>query len=160
MYYKIFANQEMSSFFVTITEYIQTPKAASVFVCEVSVSGFHHALLVRCSTAWVLIICLLIQLYCDGAAELPEWSLLAPLSVYLWVLADWIMSMRKVFLGCLADVTMPLINTLQSPYARQEQNDVAHLLRDKVLVCATEGRECGFVWVLVIIKVSGSYNYP
>lgn len=56
--------------------------------------------------------------------------LLSPLSVYLCVLTDWIMSMGKVFLGYLADVTMPLINTLHSPYVRQEQNDVAHFLPD------------------------------
>lgn len=74
-----------------------------------------------------------------GCCRAAQVFLLSPLSVYLWILTDWIMSMGKVFLGCLADVTMPLINTLHSPYVSRMMLRICfQMLRDKVLVCVIE----------------------
>lgn len=72
--------------------------------------------------------------------------------------------MGKVFLGRLADVTISLIYTLHSTETKQEQNDAVHLLPE-VFVCVTElqfDKEsvCVRVRVLIIIKVSGPFNYP
>lgn len=75
------------------------------------------------------------------ALELLKCILLSSLSVSLWILTDWIMTMEKAFLGCLAAVTLSLMYTINITYACQELNEAVHLPPDArgQSVCVHDG---------------------
>lgn len=62
------------------------------------------------------------------AAELFECFLPSSLPAHLGILADWIMTMKGTFLGCLANVSR--IRTLPSTYACQDLNEAVQLPPD------------------------------